>query len=69
MTAKLETLSGETSETLKQVRTTLADGGKRVDELSGLSMRPALSEIPASHRKHQQHKGLWLGYEHARNEV
>lgn len=33
-TAKLETLTGETSQTLTQVRTTLADGGKRVDELT-----------------------------------
>ncbi|QOV91348.1 MlaD family protein [Humisphaera borealis] len=33
-TAKLETLSGETSQTLSQVRTTLSDGGKRVDELT-----------------------------------
>lgn len=33
-TKKLETLTGETSQTLGQVRTTLADGGKRVDELT-----------------------------------
>lgn len=33
-TAKLETLTGETSQTLAQVRTTLSDGGKRFDELT-----------------------------------
>lgn len=33
-TAKLQTLTGETSQTLGQVRTTLADSGKKVDELS-----------------------------------
>lgn len=30
----LQTLSGETTETMKQVRTTLADGGKRFDDLT-----------------------------------
>ena len=33
-TAKLDSISGETSQTLSQVRTTLADSGKRVDELT-----------------------------------
>ena len=31
---KLDALSAETTETMKQVRTTVADGGKRIDDLS-----------------------------------